>query len=167
MHKGKFFIHLYFIHILHTLFIAPFFNIHNIGFPTRHINTFIYNTSKPKILIISVLLGIICISTPLKKFSLHQTLLVFLTLKDLRGQGKMKEKKTQTSKCNKLFDKNGDLRACGRMQKGPSVIPWNVTGFLLPRGLRGRQSRSGVWIWHADGQASICRLCSWYHPSGL
>ena len=52
----------------------------------------------------------------LKSLAYTKHHLFFLSLKDLKGKGEM-EAKTQTSKCNELFDKNGVLRAGGRVSK--------------------------------------------------
>lgn len=83
---------------LHTYFtypfIAPFLIFIILNTPTRHINTsFIYNTSKPKKNlnnICIIFLGIICVSTTFKNFSLQQASLVFLSLKDLKEKRKKK-----------------------------------------------------------------------------
>lgn len=84
------FLHTYFTYP----FIAPFLIFIILNTPTRHINTFIYNTSKPKKNlnnICIILLGIICVSTTFKNFSLQQASLVFLPWKDLKGKRKKKQ----------------------------------------------------------------------------
>lgn len=63
VHKGKF-LYTFSSYIFYIPFYCPLFNLHNIGFPTRHINTFIYNTSKPQILIISVLFYLVVFAFP-------------------------------------------------------------------------------------------------------
>lgn len=64
--KGKL-LYTFSSYIFYIPFYCPLFNIHNIEYPTRHINTFIYNTSKPKkkkFLIISVFSYLVSFAFP-------------------------------------------------------------------------------------------------------